>query len=172
MSLKTKTQNSHDHQNQSELVGFGSYLCFLAKMLVERDFDLIGMKVDLVTKEKNDAGLVENLSESGGSSDAHALTRFHVHQSHQPPRLREWHRTIFIFIFIIIVVVAVAIAIVVATALNFDFIQKGMGISSLENWRNRARGREKERGVFDFGFDFGFPAVGKFVLVLTLVWFC
>ena len=60
-----------------ELVGFGSYLCFLAKILVERDFDLIRMKVDLVTKEKNDAGFVENLSESGGlfvrSSDTHAL---------------------------------------------------------------------------------------------------
>ena len=83
MSLKTKTQNSHDHQiryqNRSELVGFGSYLCFLAEMLVERDFDLIGMKVDLVAKEKNDASFVENLSESGGlfvrSSDAHALAR-------------------------------------------------------------------------------------------------
>ena len=77
MSLKTKTQNSHDHQNRSELVGFGSYLCFSAKMLLERDFDLIGMKVDLVAKEKNDAGFVENLSESGDlfvrSSDAHAL---------------------------------------------------------------------------------------------------
>ena len=77
MSLKTKTQNSHDHQNRSELVGCGSYLCFLAKMLLERDFDLIGMKVELVAKEKNDAGFVENLSESGGlfvrSSNAHAL---------------------------------------------------------------------------------------------------
>ena len=114
MSLKTKTQNSHDHQNRSELVGFGSYLCFSAKMLVERDFDLIEMKVDLVAKEKNDAGFVENLSESGESSDAYALARFHVHQSHQPPRLRERHRTIFIFIFIIIV--AVAVAVVVATA--------------------------------------------------------
>ena len=35
------------------------------------------MKVDLVAKEKNDAGFVENLSQSGGlfvrSSDAHAL---------------------------------------------------------------------------------------------------
>ena len=131
MSLKTKTQNSHDHQNQSELVGFGSYLCFLAKMLVEKDFNLVGMKVDLVVKEKNDAGLVENLSESGGSSNAHALARFHVHQSHQPPRLCERHCTIFIFIFIIIVVVAVVV--VVATALNFNFIQKDMGISYLEN---------------------------------------
>ena len=101
-------------------------------MLVERDFDLIRMKVDLVVKAKNDAGFVENLSESGGSSDAHALARFHVHQSHQPPRLRERHRIIFIFIFSIIV--AVAVAIVVATALNFNFIQKEMGISSLENW--------------------------------------
>ena len=37
------------------------------------------MKVDLVAKEKNDAGFVENLSESSGlfvrSSDAQALTR-------------------------------------------------------------------------------------------------
>ena len=83
-------------------------------MLVERDFNLIGMKVDLVTKEKNDASFIKNLSESGGSSDAHALARFHVHQSHQPSRLHEQHRTIFIFIFIIIVVIAVAV--VVATA--------------------------------------------------------
>ena len=113
-------------------MGFGSYLCFLAKMLVEKDFNLVGMKVDLVVKEKNDAGFVKNLSESGGSSNAHALARFHIHQSHQPPRLRERHCTIFIFIFIIIVVVAVAV--VVATALNFNFIQKEMGISSLENW--------------------------------------
>ena len=124
MSPKTKSQNSHDHQiryqNRSELVGFGSYLCFSAKMLVERDFNLIGMKVDLVAKEKNDVGFIEHLSESGGSSDAYALARFHVHQSHQPPRLRERHRTIFIFIFIIIV--AVAVAVVVATALNFNFI--------------------------------------------------
>ena len=83
MSLKTKTQNSHDHQiryqNRSELVAFGSYLCFSTKMLVERDFDLIEMKVDLVAKEKSDAGFVENLSESDGlfvrSSDAHALAR-------------------------------------------------------------------------------------------------
>ncbi|KAF3975213.1 hypothetical protein CMV_001525 [Castanea mollissima] len=62
MNLKTKTQNSHDHQiryqNRSELVGFGSNLCFSAKMLVERDFDL-------VAKERNDTGFVENLSESG-----------------------------------------------------------------------------------------------------------
>ena len=135
-------------------------------MLVERDFDLIGMKVDLVAKEKNDTGFVKNLSESDRSSDAHALARFHVHQSHQPPCLREQHRTIFIFIFIIIV--AIAVAVVVAMALNINFIQKGMGISSLEKWGNRVRGREKERGVFDFGF----PVVGKFVLVLTLVWFC
>ena len=101
-------------------MGFRSYLCFSAKMLVERDFDLIGMKVDLVEKEKNDARFVENLSESSGSSDAHALARFDIHQSHQPPYLRERHRTIFIFIFIIIV--AVAVAVVVATALNFNFI--------------------------------------------------
>ena len=100
-------------------------------MLVERDFDLVGMKVDLVVKEKNDAGFVKNLSESGGSSNAHAFARFHVHQSHQPPHLRERHRTIFIFIFIVIVVVVVTV--VVATALNFNFIQKEMGISSLEN---------------------------------------
>ena len=98
----------------AKLVGFGSYLCFSAKMLVERDFDLIVMKVDLVAKEKNDAGFVENLSESGGSSDAHALACFHVHQSHQPPRLRERHRTIFIFIFIIIVAVAVSVVVVTA----------------------------------------------------------
>ncbi|KAF3961589.1 hypothetical protein CMV_013811 [Castanea mollissima] len=107
MSLKTKTHNSHDHQiryqNRLELVGFGSYLCFSAKMLVERDFDL-------VAKEKNDTSFVENLSKSGGhfvrSSDGHALARlnelrvsdnlfalhtklslqrFHVHYSHQPP---------------------------------------------------------------------------------------
>ena len=89
------------------------------------------MKVDLVVKEKSDADFVKNLSESGGSSDTHALARFYVHQSHQPPRLREWHRIIFIFIFIIIAVVAIVV--VVATALNFNFIQKEMGISSLEN---------------------------------------
>ena len=148
MNLKAKTQNSHDHQiryqNWSELVGFGSYLCFSTKLRVERDFNLIGMKVDLVAKEKNDVGFVENLSESGGSGDAHALARFHVHQSHQPPCLCEWHHAIFIFIFIIIVTIAVAV--VVATTLNFNFIQKEMGISSLEIWGNRARGREKERG--------------------------
>ncbi|KAK9999470.1 hypothetical protein SO802_019073 [Lithocarpus litseifolius] len=135
MSLKTKTQNSYDHQiryqNQSELVGFGSYLCFSAKMLVERDFDLIGMKVD--------TGFIENLSKSGSlfvrSSDFHALARlnelrvsdnlfafhtelslqlFHVHLSHQPPRLRERHRTNFIFIFIIIVAVVVAVVVAMA----------------------------------------------------------
>ena len=48
-------------------------------MLLERDFDLIVMKVDLVAKEKNDAGFVENLSESSGLfvrfSCAHALAR-------------------------------------------------------------------------------------------------
>ena len=97
------------------LWALGPIFASRAKMLlVERDFDLIEMKVDLVVKEKNDAGFVENLSECGRSSDAHALTRFHIHQSHQPPRLREKHHTIFIFIFIIIV--AVAVAVVVATA--------------------------------------------------------
>ena len=103
-------------------------------MLVEKDFNLVGMKVDLVVKEKNDAGFVKNLSESGGSSNAHALARFHIHQSHQPPRLRERHCTIFIFIFIIIVVVAVAVAVV-----EREFLLE-------RYWVNKARGREKERG--------------------------